>query len=756
MRRELVSSLVVRYRMSPGLPLAPPSDPCASLAGGHTTSFVVKELFDGGPAAECGRINCGDRIVSVDGKRVTGLSLSAVSHLICGLPSTTVSIEAVPAASAHDGCEAEAYVVDLVRVSGSRSSRQRDTEEQETMQQSGDAPKQFANGPLQSGPGWGSDLQQQLGEAESKVQALESRLKRALSDLVEKETDIAALKEQLGLAKENCRTHEQEHQKMIKSLEDMLANSQAIKEHRDALQDMWREAKDKFEEEEQHKLRVQRELSQIQHFMISLRHDHRSQVNMLLGTVERAVEEVHEAQEMATRTSLSIHTMRQAFDQQQVSMSVMKQENTEREKQMSDLESHTQALLERTLQQHQESFAQATEETEHVKAQLSTLQAKYDVSKETVAALEMKVNGQNQHCESEINALQETLRQAWSDLKESEELRRAAERALYQSAEETKVLKESITLAEKQTEALLERTLQQHQESFAQATEETEHVKAQLSTLQAKYNTLEDAGAVSADRNRELSQKLSEAQKELLATQDNLVNQLKDAAEGHAAERARAIQDLESKHAETIVQLRRQCDEALHDVQRDCRSQLDGMRDLIDALRDSSKHEREKETRMLQHHFHLERCSLQVENDEIKAKAVRKEQKRADELQRALERCQSDLADEGLKLMQKKKSCSALEAMVARRDEEIELLKRQRADREARCACRALQTERCDLADSAVAELTSTCASLEDRVRELTQEKSEPRAALNRADKSLREQWEDQEKGETGEIYNLI
>ena len=281
-------------------------------------------------------------------------------------------------------------------------------------------------------------------------------------------------------------------------------------------------------------------------------------------------------------------------------------------------------------------------------------------------------------------------------------------------------------------------------------------MKAQLSTLQAKYNTLEDAGAVSADRNRELSQKLSEAQKELLATQDNLVNQLKDAAEGHAAERARAIQDLESKHAETIVQLRRQCDEALHDVQRDCRSQLDGMRDLIDALRDSSKHEREKETRMLQHHFHLERCSLQVENDEIKAKAVRKEQKRADELQRALERCQSDLADEGLKLMQKKKSCSALEAMVARRDEEIELLKRQRADREARCACRALQTERCDLADSAVAELTSTCASLEDRVRELTQEKSEPRAALNRADKSLREQWEDQEKGETGEIYNLI
>ena len=171
--------------------------------------------------------------------------------------------------------------------------------------------------------------------------------------------------------------------------------------------------KDKFEEEEQHKLRVQRELSQIQHFMISLRHDNRSQVNMLLGTVERAVEEVHEAQEMATRTSLSIHTMRQAFDQQQVSMSVMKQENTEREKQMSYLESHTQALLERTLQQHQESFAQATEETEHVKAQLSTLQAKYDVSKETVAALEMKVNGQNQHCESEINALQETLRQAW-------------------------------------------------------------------------------------------------------------------------------------------------------------------------------------------------------------------------------------------------------------------------------------------------------------------------------------------------------
>ena len=106
--------------------------------------------------------------------------------------------------------------------------------------------------------------------------------------------------------------------------------------------------------------------------------------------------------------------------------------------------------------------------------------------------------------------------------------------------------------------------------------------------------------------------------------------------------------------------------------------------------------------------------------------------------------------------MLKKKSCSALEAMVARRDEEIELLKRQRADREARYACSALQTERCDLADGAVAELTSTCASLEDRVRELTQEKSEPRAALNRADKSLREQWEDQEKGETGEIYNLI
>jgi oligoendopeptidase F len=37
----------------------------------------------------------------------------------------------------------------------------------------------------------------------------------------------------------------------IKSLEDMLADSQAIKEHRDALQDMWKEAKQKLREEKE-------------------------------------------------------------------------------------------------------------------------------------------------------------------------------------------------------------------------------------------------------------------------------------------------------------------------------------------------------------------------------------------------------------------------------------------------------------------------------------------------------------------------
>jgi len=58
-------------------------------------SFIIKELLPGGAAAECGLITVGDRLVSVDGRKVHGLPLQQVQALIRGPPATTVTLTAV-------------------------------------------------------------------------------------------------------------------------------------------------------------------------------------------------------------------------------------------------------------------------------------------------------------------------------------------------------------------------------------------------------------------------------------------------------------------------------------------------------------------------------------------------------------------------------------------------------------------------------------------------------------------------------------
>jgi predicted RNase H-like nuclease (RuvC/YqgF family) len=151
----------------------------------------------------------------------------------------------------------------------------------------------------------------------------------------------------------------------------------------------------------------------------------------------------------------------------------------------------------------------------------------------------------------------------------------------------------------------------------------------------------------------------------------------------------------------------------------------------------------------MQHHFDLARSSLQAENAKIKENAVKEEQQRTQSLQSALERCKSNLADEELRLLQKKLSCSALEAMVARRDEEIEALQRQ-------CALQRGAAEGKVHTCSTCSARQTTCARLESMVQNLTRENCELRAALTRANLNLREEWKGLEDGEHLATYSLI
>ena len=862
--------------------------PSVTVTGSRTTSFYVKELIEGGPAAECGRINCGDRIVAVDGRRVTGLSLSVVSRLISGLPSTTVSIQAVPAS---EGGEAEEYEVNLVRVCGGSSGKpkasplsllrqmsggdegvadrggaspgsspivprlaleklhaaltpthlEEDADARDTARENVDrnqtaerglgtetlqssfktvteikqveepGGQQNANRAPELGPG---DLQQQLDASAAflrlrlEAKAQELSFKRAASDVCDKETTIAALQARLDSERENLRMMERESEAVahnlreqlhelevelkkateeanmkgklacelnvtleqlkadhastiaaldqkredgirleqelassqeklreqrsqesesafcnsdrilqekiksleemlaaccekIKSLEDMLADSQAIKEHRDALQDMWKEAKEKLREEKVDRFRFR-------------------------GDISKILEEVKEAHEIAVRTSISFSTIpagderaellasrarerleappagcmlseqlhspiknnipeihsslfsesprAAAGNAQKEESRFLIQEEITKLSQLSMLQAQCEArqeeveALEKKLKKHQESFAEVSGGNERMKLQLSAMRAKYDeenalakshfsmlqaqceAKQENVEALEKKLNEQYQDRQNEVNALQELLRRTKSDLKESEEKRSAGE-------------------------------------------------------------------------------------------------QLKIAAAADEAERV--IQDLQSKHEEHVAQVRAQCDAAIQDVQNDCRSQLDGMRDMMEEICRRSRQEREKEARVMQHHFDLARSSLQAENAKIKDNAVKEEQQRTQSLQSALERCKSNLADEELRLLQKKLSCSALEAMVARRDEEIEALQRQ-------CALQRGAAEGKVHTCSTCSARQTTCARLESMVQNLTRENCELRAALTRANLNLREEWKGLEDGEHLATYSLI
>jgi chromosome segregation ATPase len=870
----------------------------------------VKELIEGGPAAECGRINCGDRIVAVDGRRVTGLSLWTVSRLISGLPSTTVSIQALPAS---EGGEAEAYEVNLVRVGGGNSGQpkasplsllrkmtggddvvadrgganfsssvcspvrspiiprlaleklhaaltptrleedadardkarenvdrnQTAARGSETVQQSSSkteikqvedpGEQQNGNRAPELGPG---DLQQQLDASAAflrlrlDAQEQESSLKRAASDVRDKETTSAALQGHLDSEREILRMMEREsgvvarnlakfqelevelkkatveanmkgklacelnvsleqlkadhtsttaaldqkredvirlEQELaasqetlselrsqesdalrafcnsdnilqdkiksledvlatccekIKSLEDMLADSQAIKEHRDALQDMWKEAKQKLREEKEKRFRLRGDISQIQQW-------HKEMVHLLVGTVEQALEEVKEAQEIAVRTWILFSTMRQGFTagdertetlaprarerleappagcvlseqlhspiknkipeihrtlfsqspraaagnaQEQASIFLVQDENTKHNKHLSDLQPGTQVLLDRMLKQHQESFAEVSGDNERMKLQLSTMQAKYD--------------------------------------------------------EENALVKSHFSILQAQCEA------------------RQENVEALEKKLNEQYQDRQNEVNALQELLRRAKSDLKESEEKRSAAE-----QLKISAAADEAERA--IQDLQIKYEQHVAQVRAQCDAAIQDVQDDYRSQLDGMRDMMEEIRRRSKQEREKEARVMQHHFDLARSSLQAENAKIKDNAVKKEEQRTQSLQRALERCQSNLADEELRLLQKKLSCSALEAMVARRDEEIEALQRQ-------CALQRCAAEGTVHACSTCSARQTTCARLESTVQDLTRANGELRAALTRANLNLREEWKGLENGEHGATYSLI
>ncbi len=67
---------------------APP--PCPGVIGMLIKQFegdpavVVDDLTPGGPAAECGQIRVGDRLLAVDGRAVAGMALPAIHGLING------------------------------------------------------------------------------------------------------------------------------------------------------------------------------------------------------------------------------------------------------------------------------------------------------------------------------------------------------------------------------------------------------------------------------------------------------------------------------------------------------------------------------------------------------------------------------------------------------------------------------------------------------------------------------------------------
>ena len=613
-------------------------------------------------------------------------------------------------------------------------------------------------------------LEQELAASQEKLSELRSQERDAMrtfcnSDKILQEK-IKSLEDVLASCCEK-----------IKSLEDMLADSQAIKEHRDALQDMWKEAKQKLRKEKEKRFRLRGDISQIQQW-------HKKIVHLLVGTVEQALDEVKEAQEIAVRTSIPFSTMRQGFTagderaeilaprarerleappagcvlseqlhspiknkipeihstffsqsprasagnaQQQASI-FGQDENTKHNKHLSDVQPGTQVLLDRMLKQHQESLAEVSGDNERMKLQLSTMQAKYD----------------------EENAL---VKSHFSILQAQCEARQ-------------------------ETVEALEKKLKQHQELLAEVSGDNERMTLQFSTMQAKYD--EEKALVKSHFSilqaqcearqetvealeKKLNEQYQDRQNEVNALQELLrraKSDLKESEEKRSAteqlkisaaadEAERAIQDLQSKHEEHVAQVRAQCDAAIQDVQDDYRSQLDGMRDMMEEIRRRSKQEREKEARVMQHHFDLARSSLQAENAKIKDNAVKEEQQRTQSLQRALERCQSNLADEELRLLQKKMSCSALEAMVARRDEEIEALQRQ-------CALQRCAAEGTVHTCSTCSARQTTCARLESTVQDLTRANGELRAALTRANLNLREEWKGLENGEHGATYSLI
>ena len=81
----------------------------------------VDSLAPGMPAAECGRIRAGDRLVSVDGRRVDGLTLGAVHELINGPAGCGVELVFCP-----EGADVRAAAGGRSGVADSRDAQRTD------------------------------------------------------------------------------------------------------------------------------------------------------------------------------------------------------------------------------------------------------------------------------------------------------------------------------------------------------------------------------------------------------------------------------------------------------------------------------------------------------------------------------------------------------------------------------------------------------------------------------------------------------
>ena len=91
---------------------------------GSESTKVIESVFEGGPASESGKVVCGDVLIKIDGRDVSGLTLDEIREHIVGLPGTSLTLQL------RRGTDPEIISVELSRSIGAKPQSIPNLEEQ--------------------------------------------------------------------------------------------------------------------------------------------------------------------------------------------------------------------------------------------------------------------------------------------------------------------------------------------------------------------------------------------------------------------------------------------------------------------------------------------------------------------------------------------------------------------------------------------------------------------------------------------------